>query len=60
MDLHTVKSKIPSYDYVTDALMDLQLIWDNCRSFNAEESEIYSSAEELSLYQKSVVKVILS
>lgn len=57
MDLQTIKSKLSSYDSVADALMDLQLIWDNCQSFNAEKSEIYSSAIQLSLYQKSLVKV---
>ena len=38
MDLCTVKAKIPSYTSIESFKNDLQLIWDNCKLYNNEES----------------------
>lgn len=40
MDLSTVKKNLKSnkYKFVEEVLHDLQLIWDNCKLYNAEGS----------------------
>ena len=40
MDLSTVKKYIKNnkYKFVEEALHDIQLIWDNCKLYNAEGS----------------------
>ena len=42
MDLSTVKQnmKLGEYQSMQDFLLDLQLIWDNCKLYNPEESVI--------------------
>ncbi len=44
MDLSTVKQKLDENKYVllSDALDDIQLIWDNCKLFNLEGSVKFS------------------
>ena len=43
MDLGTVKKNIKNgvYKTVEEVIMDLQLIWDNCKTYNAEGSVLY-------------------
>lgn len=45
MDLSTVKSKLQGscYIVVEDCLNDIQLIWENCKHYNAKESVSYST-----------------
>lgn len=40
MDLSTVKKNLKSEDYpsIQDFLLDIQLIWDNCKLYNPQES----------------------
>ena len=57
MDLATVKSKINEYSSVGEALADLRAIWNNCRAFNAEGSDILSSAENCSAVLEAFVQV---
>lgn len=40
MDLGTVKENVKNstYQHVEECLDDIQLIWDNCKSYNAEGS----------------------
>lgn len=49
MDLSTVRDKINNSDYETfeDALNDLLLIWENCRTYNPSNSIIYHQAEAM-------------
>ena len=49
MDLKTVKKNLNSgkYSSVKKALDDIQLIWDNCKLYNQEGSDIYKAAQEL-------------
>ena len=49
MDLTSVlrKYKEEKYTNVEDVLDDIQLIWDNCKSYNPEISWIHSMAEKL-------------
>lgn len=57
MDLATAKGKVNEYSTVEEALGDLRLIWDNCRQFNAEGSEILQSAENCAVLLESLVEV---
>lgn len=57
MDLATAKSRVLEYRSVGEALADLRAIWDNCRAFNAEGSDILNSAEVCSALLESLVEV---
>jgi hypothetical protein len=57
MDLDTIKSKIPEYRTVEAALYDLRMIGHNCRSFNAEGSDIASQADLFDESLESLIKV---
>ncbi len=41
MDFSTVKRKINKYSSMDDFFNDLQLIWDNCKTYNMEDSVRY-------------------
>jgi hypothetical protein len=58
MDLTTVlkKFKEDRYTRVEDALDDLQLIWDNCKTYNPDNSWIHSVSEKLERSFKKMVK----
>ena len=47
MDLGTIKKKIKSKKYknLHEFINDIQLVWDNCKTYNDPSSEIYSQAE---------------
>ena len=49
MDLTNCRDKLNAGEYTTSdqALADLRLIWENCRLFNAEGSDIYETADTL-------------
>ncbi|OMJ80250.1 hypothetical protein SteCoe_19507 [Stentor coeruleus] len=49
MDICTIRTKIKNskYETIEDTLKDIQLIWDNCRTFNKEESVIVLRANDL-------------
>jgi hypothetical protein len=47
MDLSTIKSKINDYSNVEEAIADIRLVWENCRIFNSDESDIVSWANAL-------------
>ena len=38
MDLSTLRRRLPSYEKVNSFIVDLQLIWDNCKVYNLEDS----------------------
>ena len=48
MDLSTVRKKLEEgkYENYQAFFDDIQLIWNNCKTYNISESEIYSMAEE--------------
>lgn len=59
MDLSTVRSKLnrKSYDSFNSFVADLQLICDNCKLYNPENSEIYKLGIELErLFKREVDK----
>lgn len=58
MDLSTVEKNLNYNTYITvlDALDDLQLIWDNCKSYNYEGSDIYDQATTLEKLTEKLVK----
>ena len=49
MDLGTVQKNLQNGKYkdVKKALDDIQLVWDNCKLYNQEGSEIYRAAQDL-------------
>lgn len=58
MDLNTVHTKLTESQYKTveEALDDLQLIWDNCKTYNRKGWLIYELAEKLERLFKKLVK----
>ena len=61
MDIFTVSNRMKSGNIVSigEALNDIRQIWDNCRIYNAEESEIYEMANEMDNETERIVEVRL-
>lgn len=49
MDLSTVRKKVKQgkYTYLSECISDVQLIWDNCRTYNMNESLIVQNANAM-------------
>jgi hypothetical protein len=60
MDISTVKKKLRSskYQSIADALTDLQLVWDNCRTYNVIDSVI--SKQPISIQAEAMERHITS
>jgi len=58
MDLSTLQRKMKGEHYtkVEDVLDDVQLIWDNCKAYNPDNSWIHSVAEKLERSFKKMVR----
>jgi hypothetical protein len=58
-DLTTIKKKISfkGFNTVHDALVEIRRVWDNCRIFNAEGSEIFNAADTLADYTEQLIQV---
>jgi hypothetical protein len=58
MDLSTVKSKLVQGLYPTpnDVFNDIQLIWDNCKRFNLEDSDIYNTAVAMEKISDEIIQ----
>jgi hypothetical protein len=58
MDLSTVSKKFKEdrYSKIEDVLDDIQLIWDNCKTYNPDNSWIHSIAEKLERSFKKMLK----
>lgn len=56
MDIQTINDKMSAYKNVEDVIADVTLIWDNCRMYNAEDSVIYQTANELELEFAELIK----
>ena len=58
MDLQTVNRRLKEERYVNveEMLDDMQLIWDNCKSYNPEASWIHSVAEKLERSFKKMIR----
>lgn len=50
MDLGTVKRKLDKHQYedIEECAQDIRLIWNNCKTYNADGSDFYLLAESLS------------
>ena len=57
MDLTTLKSKISNYNTIEEVITDLRVIWDNCRNFNAEGSDIAMVADDFAAQVESFIEV---
>lgn len=57
IDLSTIKDSLNNNRYETydQFFGDIQLIWDNCKSYNIAESEIYRMAEDLESTSKKLI-----
>jgi transcription initiation factor TFIID subunit 2 len=58
MDLGTVNQKLKDgrYENVEDVFDDIQLIWDNCKTYNPPNSWIHNTAEKLERSFKKMAK----
>lgn len=58
MHLTLVESKLKNEEYknVLEIFEDLQLIWDNCKYYNQETSEIYKQADILERRMEDLIK----
>jgi hypothetical protein len=59
MDLDTAKQKLAHGEYtsVEEVLSDLRQVWENCRLFNAEGSDILHLAEACAEMLEALVEV---
>ena len=58
MDLGTVKKKLSGgkYSLVEETIDDILMVWQNCKTYNAEGSWIYNLADKLERYTKKIFK----
>eukprot|EP01056_Protomagalhaensia_sp_Gyna25_P004470 Protomagalhaensia_sp_Gyna_25__4469@NODE_409_length_3527_cov_145_545298_g315_i0_p2_GENE_NODE_409_length_3527_cov_145_545298_g315_i0NODE_409_length_3527_cov_145_545298_g315_i0_p2_ORF_typecomplete_len335_score60_77Bromodomain/PF00439_25/4e25_NODE_409_length_3527_cov_145_545298_g315_i014502454 len=63
MDLQTVGRRLRDGQYgeplVRQFTNDLQLIWNNCRLYNDEKTEIYAMADRMESYMTELIKEML-
>ena len=57
MDLSSMKENINKYETVEEVLSDLRQIWENCRLFNAEGSDISATANMMDMELEGLVEV---
>mmetsp|Transcript_60691 Transcript_60691/g.69337 ORF Transcript_60691/g.69337 Transcript_60691/m.69337 type:complete len:239 (-) Transcript_60691:389-1105(-) len=57
MDLSSIKKKLKNgkYEYHEEILGDIQLIWDNCKTYNMANSYIYLQAEKMERFVKKQI-----
>ena len=58
MDLSTVLKNLKNSKYkkIIEVLDDIQLIWDNCKTYNAEGSDIFIQAENVEKQADNIIK----
>ena len=58
MDLSTLRNKLREKIYKTprECFDDLQLIWDNCKLFNSENSAIYAQSITMEKYARALIQ----
>jgi hypothetical protein len=59
VDLETVRAQINDYSTLQEALGDLRLIWENCRKFNEEGSDIIVATYTMGDALEEMVEVCL-
>ena len=52
-----IKEQINKYETVEECLSDIRQVWENCRLFNAEGSEIFDTADSLHAELEEMVEV---
>ena len=57
MDLTSMKENFNKYETVEEVLVDLRQIWENCRLFNAEGSDISATADMMDIELEGLVEV---
>ena len=58
MDLGSIRKNLKSetYKFLDEALDDIQLVWDNCKLYNIEESFIHKAAVKLEAVTEGLLK----
>ena len=58
MDLSTVQIKLKqkNYESASEVFEDVQLIWDNCKRYNIEGSDIYKQADHMENITDELIK----
>lgn len=56
MDLSTVRKNLDKYQHFEEVFSDLQLIWNNCKTYNQSGSEIYRLAENMERRCKKLIR----
>jgi len=59
MDLKTVRKNLAKgkYKKFEDLFRDVQLIWDNCKTYNIQGSDIYKMAETMEKFSKRQINM---
>lgn len=59
MDLKTVRKNLSKgkYKRFEDFFRDIQLIWDNCKTYNIQGSDIYKMAESMEKFSKRQINM---
>lgn len=57
VDITYIKDNLNKYSTVNEVLTDIRLMWENCREFNIEGSEIISWSEELAMATENLIEV---
>ena len=57
VDLMAIKEQLNKYETVEECLSDIRQVWENCRLFNAEGSEIFDTADSLHAELEEMVEV---
>jgi hypothetical protein len=60
MDISSIRMKLKNREYETyeSFFGDIQLIWDNCKSYNIVDSEIYRMAEDCERTSKRMIQKV--
>jgi len=58
MDLSTAMKKLKNmkYRFIIEVLDDIQLIWDNCKTYNTEGSDIFNKAENVERHADNLIR----
>jgi hypothetical protein len=57
MSIQVIENKIKNkmYENTNEVLLDIQLIWDNCKKYNMEGSDIWNQANEMEKFTNSLL-----
>jgi hypothetical protein len=59
MNLLAIHNRLHPYTNIDKPLADIRLVWENCKKFNDSSSEIWKSADKLSIQFEELVRTYL-